>query len=209
MSDTPDFFRDFGILPYGKAAPSDRVRAFLPWGHVIGQYLATGLMSAFGLGIAVLFALTLPFPFNLPAAVAAIALFGSLVYFVTRNDYGWVELEGDVIRAKHLYTRRIVERPLEEIHDLLTLVIQVRTLTVVLTEAWLGRIRGVEIRFRDRRTPLRISRSDPAMRNAKELVEAIIYRMWEIGPVGAEIVPLEGKPLVRRIYWENPPVQAE
>ena len=205
MSDTPDFFRDFGILPYGKASPPDRVRAFLPWGHVIGQYIATGLMAAFGLGIAVLFALTLDFPLNLLGAVAPLALAGTLIYFVTRSDYGWVELDGDVIRAKHLYTRRVVERPLEEIQDLLTMVIQVRTLAVVVTEAWLGRIRGVEIRFRDGRTPLRIVRSDPAMRNAKELVEAIIYRMWEKGPVGAEITPFAGKPLVRRIYWENPP----
>ncbi len=205
MSDAPDFFRDFGILPYGHASPAGRVRAFLPWGHVVGQYIATGLMSAFGLGIAALFAFTLMLPLNVIAAATTLALFGWLICFATRNDYVWVELDGDVLRAKHLYTRRVVERPLEEIQDLLTMVIQIRTLAVVLTEAWLGRIRGVEIRFRDRRTPWRISRTDPAMRNAKELVEAIIYRMWEKGPVGAEIVALNGKPLVRRIYWENAP----
>jgi hypothetical protein len=108
------------------------------------------------------------------------------------------------VRAKHLYTRRIVERNIEDIEDLLTLVIQMQTFAVALTNAWLGRIRGVEIRFRDKRTPLRISRTDPGMKNARELVEALIYRMWQKGPVDAEIIQLGGKPLVRRIFWDAP-----
>ena len=41
------------------------------------------------------------------------------------------------------------------------------------------------------------------MTNAKELVEAIVYRMRERGEVDAEIVNLNGKPLVRRIYWKK------
>jgi hypothetical protein len=203
MSNAPDFFRDFGILPYGQAAPPEKVHCYLPWGHVVGQYIATGLMAAFGLGIGALFAFTVPLPFNVLAAVAPPLLAGALIYLATRNDYVWIELDGDTLRAKHLYTRRIVERPIEDVKDLLTLVIQVRTLAVAITEAWLGRIRGVEIRFRDGRTPLRISRTDPGMRNAKELVEALIYRMWQKGPVDAEIIHLNGKPLVRRIYWEK------
>src|SRR5882757_8419583 len=119
MSKPPDFFRDFGILPYGQSAPPEKIRSYLPWGQVVGQYIGTGLMSAFGLGIAALFGLTLPFPVNLIAAVAPLLLFGFLVYLVTRNDYVWVELDGDLLRAKHLYTRRIVERPIEDIEDLL------------------------------------------------------------------------------------------
>jgi hypothetical protein len=205
MSDTPDFFRDFGILPYGKTSPPENVRAFFSTGTVVGQYIATGLMSGFGLGITILFIFTLPFPLNLLASLVIFAAAAYVVYFATRNDYVWIELDGDVLRAKHLYTRRIVERPIEEIEDLLTLVIQVRTLAVRITEAWLGRIRGVEIRFQDKRTPLRISRSDPAMKNAKELVEALIYRMWQMAPVDAEIINLDGKPLVRRIFWEEGP----
>jgi hypothetical protein len=204
MSKEPDFFRDFGILPYGKSSPPEKVRSYLPWGHVVCQYIATGLMAGFGLAIAALFGLTLPFPLSLLAAVAPLALFGALVYLVTRNDYAWVELDGDILRAKHLYTRRVVERPIEDIADLLTLVIQMQTLTVALVNAWLGRIRGVEIRFRDKRTPLRISRTDPGMKNAKELVEALIYRMWQKGPVDAEIINVGGKPLVRRIFWDHP-----
>ena len=203
MPDIPDFFRDFGILPYGKTQPPKKVRTFFSTGTVIGQYIGTALMLGFGLGMAVLMALLLPFPFNLFAPLVPLLLFGVAVYFVTRNDYAWIELDGDVIRAKHLYTRRVIERPIEDIEDLLTLVLTVRTLTVKIVEAWLGRIRGVEIRFRDKRTPLRISRSDPAMKNAKELVEALIYRMWQTAPVDAEVINLRGKPLVRRIFWEE------
>jgi hypothetical protein len=203
LPDTPDFFRDFGILPYDKTKPPEKVRAFLPTGHVIGQYIATALIIGFGLGAAALFALTLDFPFNAIGPVGPLAAAGIAVYFVTRNDYAWIELDGETLRARHLYTRRLVERPIEEIEDLLTLVIQVRTLTVKVVEAWLGRVRGVEIRFRDKRTPLRVSRTDPAMKNAKELVEALIYHMWQMAPVDADIINLRGKPLVRRIFWEE------
>jgi hypothetical protein len=39
------------------------------------------------------------------------------------------------------------------------------------------------------------------MRHARELIEAIAYRMSEIGEVDAEIIDFEGEPLVRRIHW--------
>ena len=61
MPKTPDFFRDFGILPYGKTEPPKRVRSFFSTGTVIGQFIGTGLMLAFGLGMALLLALLLPF----------------------------------------------------------------------------------------------------------------------------------------------------
>jgi hypothetical protein len=174
----------------------------LPWWHIFGQYLASALMAGFGLGITVLFALTLLLPINLIAASAALAGFGWIIHMATRHDYHWVELDGATLRAKHLYTRRIVERPLEEIEDLLTMVVMVRTAEVLLAEKWLGRVRGIEIRFRDKRTPQRVNRADPAMTNAKELIEAIVHKMSEIGAVDAEIIDFEGKPLIRRIYWQ-------
>jgi hypothetical protein len=209
MPELPDFFRDYGIIPHGVPPPSRRVRAYLPRGHVVGQYIAVGLLSAFGLGIGVLFALTLPSPVNVLACAGILVCCGWLVYVVGRNDYVWVELDGDTLRARHLYTRRVIERPIEKIDDLFTIVAHVHTaesmITVAITDAWLGRVRGVAIRFRDKRTPLRISRTDPAMRNAKELIEAVIYRMSERGEVDAEIITFRGKPLIRRIYWKDGP----
>ena len=129
---------------------------------------------------------------------------GTSCTVATRNDYAWVELDGEIIRAKHLYTRRLVERSIEEIEDLLTLVFQVRTAATLTAEAWLGRVRGIMIRFYDQRTPLLVSRADPAMRNARELIEAIVYRMAEKGEVDAEVINFDSRPLIRRIYWKDP-----
>lgn len=203
MAAQPDFFRDFGVIPYEVSAPTETVRAYFSWGQVIGQYLGSGMMSGLGVGMGLLFALTLPFPVNLLAAAAALAGFGYIVYRGTRNDYAWVELDGETLRAKHLYTRRVVERTIEEIDDLLTLVFQVQTVATLITEAWSGRIRGIMIRFHDQRTPLQVCRADPAMKNAKELIEAIVYRMSENCEVDAEVINFEGKPLIRRIHWRS------
>jgi hypothetical protein len=206
MSRSSDPFRDFGILPEGMTPPPEKVRSFLPTGHIIGQYVFSVMMIVFGLGMAAVFWFGFPFPLNVPAAAVALAVFGGLIFLATRNDYSWVELDGAILRAKHLYTGRIVERSIEEIDDLLTLVLQVRTLSTMIVDAWLGRVRGVEIRFRDKRTPLRVCRTDPAMRNAKELIEAVIFRMSQQGEVDAEVIDFGGKPLVRRIFWKSPAV---
>lgn len=200
-----DAFRDFGILPEDAAPPAGIIRANFSVGTVIGQYIGTAFMSSLGLGGAVVGLLAAPFPTNLVVATMPLVLFGGIVWLATRHDYAWIELDGDILRAQHLYTGSIVERNVREIDDLLTLVIQARTLAVVVTEAWLGRIRGVEIRFRDGRTPLRVQRSDPAMRNGKELIQAIIYQMAQKGKVEAEVRDLRGTPIVRRLFWPIPP----
>jgi hypothetical protein len=199
MAVTNDF-RDFGILPIELPPPPPVVRASFSGGHVFGQYLATGIMSCFGIGMGVLFAFTLPTPLNVVAPLAAAGLFGLLVYFATRNDYRWIELTGTRLTAKHLYTGRTVVRDVSEIDDLLTHVVQVRTAAVVLTEKLIGRVRAVQVRFRDGRTPLTIQRRDPTMRNARELVEAIMFRMAEAGELDSEVVNFDGRPLVRRVF---------
>jgi hypothetical protein len=114
-----------------------------------------------------------------------------------------VELDGDVIRAKHLYTRTVSERRIEDVQELLTMTNQARNLALVITEAWLGRIRGVKIRFRDERSPWPVMRSDPAMANAKELILAIIYRMSQVGELDLDVEMLDGTPLVRRVFWKK------
>jgi hypothetical protein len=204
MAAQPDFFRDFGIIPYGVSAPPAKIRAYLPWRHVLGQYVATGLMACFGAGMAHVCAMTMPFPVNVVAVIAVLAGFGYLVFKATRNDYRWVELDGEILRAQHLYSRRIIERSIGEIDDLLTLVFQVRRLETRIAEAWLGRVRGIMIRFQDKRTPMQVTRTDPTMRNAKELIEGIIFRMSRMGEVDAEVIDFAGKPIIRRIHWKNP-----
>jgi hypothetical protein len=203
MKEQPDLFRDFGILPAGVSPPLESVRCYLPRGHVVSQYFGTFLASCLGIFMAAVFARSFAFPANVLAAAAAIAACGWVVYFATRYDYAWVELEGRTLRAKHLYTRRIIEWSLDEVEDLLTLVWLVRSATTLIAEGLIGRVRGVEMRFRDGRTPIRITRADPAMKHARELIEAIIDRMSEIGEVDTEIINFEGRPLIRRIYWKS------
>src|SRR4051812_30092836 len=112
MTDRPDFFRDFGILPGDTPPPEGTVRSHLPRSHVFGQYAGTVLMSSLGLGMAAVVAFGLPFPAGALAGLLPLGLFGTIVYLATRNDYHWVELDGTTIRACHLYTRRLVERPI-------------------------------------------------------------------------------------------------
>jgi hypothetical protein len=203
MAENPSSFRDFGILPEGIHPPPERVRSFLSTGRIVGQYIGSGIISALGLGLTVLFALTMPLPLALLGCAAALTGFGAFVYLATHNDYRWVELEGNTLRAKHLYTGRTVERSVAEIESLGTMVYQVRRLEAVVAEKLLGRVKGIEIRFRDRRTPLRILRSDPAMTNARELIEAVLYRMAQVRELEAEVVTFGGQPLVRNIHWKG------
>src|SRR5262249_35015885 len=151
-------------------------RSFFSAGRVVGQYVATGLVSALGLGLMVLFARTMPPPLSWLGGAAALTAFRAFVFLATHNDYRWGELEGNILRARHLYTGRTIERSIDEIESLGTMVYQVRRLETRVIENLLGRVKGVEIRFRDRRTPLRILRADPAMTNAQELIEAVLYR---------------------------------
>ena len=202
-----DFFRDYGISPDRLPTAPELVRAHFSKGRIFGQYLGTAIMSGFGLAMALLAIVAAPFPLSLAFALLPVALFGGIVVFATRNDYAWIELDGDTLRARHLYTGKVVERQIYEIDDLLTHVFQVRTLTTMLVDQWLGRIRGIEVRFVDRKTPLRVSRVDPAMENGKELIEAVISRMAEIAPVDAEIAELRGEPIIRRIHWKPGPAR--
>lgn len=206
MPQPPEVFHEFGIIPDRVEPPPPLVRAYFSTGHIIGQYIATGLLMLFGLGLAALFTFTLPFPINLLAAPAALGLFATGAWFVGRNDYAWVELDGNTLRARHLYTGQTHERSIAEIDHLQTLVFQVQNLATTLVNAWLGRVRGIMIHFRDRRRPLLVSRVDPKMTNAQQLMEAIVYRMSQHAEIDAEIVTLRGSPLVKRIYWKTPPV---
>ena len=200
MTASVDKFRDYGLIPPAATAPRGIVRASFSRGQIIGQYIATGLMTAVGLGMSLLFLLLAAFPANLAMSVLTLVAFGYLIARVTRNDYAWIELSGLTLRAKHLYTGRIVERSIEEIDDLLTMVFQVRTLALRLTEAWTGRVRGILIRFHDQRTPLTVSRVDPAMTHAVELMSAIVYRLAESETVEVEMRERDGQPLVHRLY---------
>jgi hypothetical protein len=93
-----------------------------------------------------------------------------LNWLVGRHDYAWVELTEDKLRAQHLYSKRIVEFPVDEVDRL----------EVYGVAPWMpiGPKRTI-IRLWDERQPLQISLSDPAMKNAKELISAINDRLTQ------------------------------
>ncbi len=203
MTALPDAFRNLGLVPQGAAPSRDTIRAYLPLGSVIGQYLFTCLMSGLGIGGALFLVSRGNSPLNLLAALALLAGVVYVVFSAVRNDWSWVELTGERIRARHLYTGRVIERGVDEIVELQTFVYKVRTVAIQISEARLGRVRGIEIRLRDKRTPIRVFRADPAFKNARELIEAVIWRMSELGEIDVEIIDLDGSPLIKRVYWKQ------
>jgi hypothetical protein len=202
-----DLFRDFGILPDGQSRPSAKVRAYLSTSQIGFQFFACSTIVAIPLAIGICFFACYEFPWNCAAALAFVAMAGLAINFLTKNAYYWVEVDGDIIRAKNLYTRCVIERRLSDVEELFTLVIRAssRTTAAVNTVigSWFGRIKGVRLKFRDGLTPIAIMRTDPAMLNARELIEAIISRMSEIGDLDYDVEMLDGKPLVSRIFWKQ------
>ena len=182
--------------------PSEIVRCFFSTGRVVGQYIGTGIVSSLGIGFAVLFAFTMASPLNWLAASASLLAFGEFAYLATHNDYGRVELEAHNPRQAPVY-RRTIERDVDDIECLVTMVYPVKQAATIVMEKFLGRVKGIEIRFRDRRTPLRIMRADPAMTNASAFIEAVLYRMSRLREVEAETILLDGQPLVRNVHWKG------
>lgn len=203
LDDRDPLFKDFGILPEQVSAqPHLIVAEFSPF-QLFGQVLGTLLISGLGLFCTWLLAFRSEFPGNVLGSLAMIALFGYIVYRGTRNDYSWVRVEGTAIRAQHLYTRRLLDREIRDIEDISTMVIPGIDATSAIHSSLFGRIRGVRIRFRESKDSIDISLADPAMKGAKNLIEAIIGRMAQCAEITADIEELQGKPLVRRIRWKQ------
>jgi hypothetical protein len=196
-------FRDFGISPDDLQPPPDKVRCFLSRRSIIGQYVSTAVISTLGIGLAVLIAMTMRFPLSVLGCTAVLVGGGIIVHLAIRNDCRWVELENNTLRAEHLYTGSIIERSIEEISSLDTILYGTRSIETVMVEKVLGRVKGIMIRFRDRRRPLQILRTSPAMANAQELIEAVLYRMTKFRELDCEIVNCSGSSLVRTIYWKG------
>lgn len=192
--------RDFGFLPSNSIALSAPIRCGVSGAQIVGQLVAFSLLFILALVMAAGAAVGRRFPENVTIGAVVLIPLVYLVYFKTRNDYAWVELDGDLIRAKHLYTRRLIERRVAEIQELRTVTSSHRTGASDLVDELVGRVRRVEIRFRDGRTPIPVSWADPAMRNAKELLEGIICHMGQTGELDLEIIEFDGRPLLRRIF---------
>ena len=126
VPEPPSTFRDFGIIPDNLPPPAETIHCYFSATRVFGQYLATFLVAAVGLGLALIFAFAMPLRMSLLSCPAALAAFGVFLYFAARNDYGRIELQGSLLRAKHLYTGHIMEHAIGDIERLTTMVNVVR-----------------------------------------------------------------------------------
>lgn len=205
MPQQPASFRDFGILPENLQPPAGLVRGYISPARITGQYIATVLVILVAVAIMALLLWLAKPPLSYFGCVVTALCFALFVYWATKDDYYQIELDGDELRAKHLYTGRVITRRVQEIERLTSVIQHGGTVETAVTQQLLGRIKGMEIWFRNWRSPLRILRADPAMTNAQELLQAILYRMSQIDELEPEIIQYEGKPLVRTIYWKAEP----
>jgi hypothetical protein len=209
MAERRPTFRDFGVIPAGLPEPAEVVRCFFSRGRVMGQYLATAVVAVVGLGLSILAALFLTSPLNLLGCAAFVAAFGVFVCMVTRNDYGLIELQGETLRAKHLYSGRTIERSISDVDSIESILIRSTHLETAVIAAMFGRIKGVDVQFRGGFS-LRIQRSDPAMTNAEEMIQGILYRMKQQEELEFDILELEGQPALKRVYRKRAaPVSAK
>ncbi len=200
------FFRNFGVLPTGAAPSDETVRSFISPGRIVFEYMVTLIFAALGLGLMQFLMLKLPQPLNWLGGAAALIGFATYVYLGTHKVYRWIELEGNILRVKYLFTGRTLERSIDEIKRVDTLIGQMRQMETVVIDGLLGRVRGVSILFRDDYAPLhvvRIMRTDPAMIQAEELIQALYARMSQIREIHTELVNVDGVPLVGYVHWKD------
>jgi hypothetical protein len=104
MVSKPSTFHEFGILPDDLQPPAGKVRAILSSGRATGQYIATLVILTFGALLVWFTQWLLPSPLDWFGCVATLLATFAFVYLGTHRDYRWIELDGETIRAKHLYT---------------------------------------------------------------------------------------------------------
>lgn len=195
-----EILRTYGIVPQRTEPPKEAIRSRLTGINIFGQWLAFLMFGVSPLALAILLLIVVPVWEVKLGLAAFFGFFGLLVGFLIARDVNeWVELDGNTLRWKHLFTRLVDERPVSELESIETLTLAFRTVTVKIVEGMYGRIKGFEFRFPHMKQGIRIFRADPSMTNVRELVEGVIARMYENGEVIPEVVDFEGAPLVRRL----------
>lgn len=203
MSEPPTTFRELGILSAGPFTPPETIRASLSTVRAIVEMFGGVFVVTLGVGLTALAGCWLPSPLNLLGVSAFFLAFASLIPLATQHDYHWIELDGDTIRAKHLHTGRLVERSVEDIASLASIVRPIKGVGTTVGKPWNAHVQGVEIRFRDGQTPLRVLRRGPPMSNAQRFIETLIHRMARRGEVDAQVGSFFGLSVLWSVYWKG------
>lgn len=111
----------------------------------------------------------------------------------------WVEVDGDVVRARRLYTMRVRTRRVGEIEEVRTLEFAARGVAAQTVEWFVGRVRGFEMRFPGGRRGVGVFR--PEMTNVWELMATSYSAMGREGKLPPEIEAFEGRPWLQRMTW--------
>jgi hypothetical protein len=195
-----ELLRTYGIVPKRSEPPRQAIRSRLTGVNIFGQWLAFLMFGVSPLLLAILLLIVVPILEVRLGLAAFFGFFGLVVGFLIARDVNeWVELDGNLIRWKHLFTRLVDERPVSELESIETLTLAFRTPTVKIVEGMYGRIKGFEFRFANMKQGIKIFRADPTMTNVRELLEGVISRMYENGEVVPVIKDFEGTPLIRRL----------
>jgi hypothetical protein len=206
----PDF-RDYGLHPDMAAAapPREHVHCYLTRGRIVGQWAITLFVASLSAGLCTLFVMFLPSPMRWIAMASAAFTSVVGIDWMVRRSYSSLRLEGNRLLLKQLYTGRSVERSIDDIELLTAIVMSSGEIGNAIANKMLGRFRGFDVRFRDGRTLLRVTRADPAMTNAREFLEGVLQRMSQCGTVAAEVVEFEGRPAVKTIQRSDRELEAE
>jgi hypothetical protein len=199
-----ELLRTYGILPEKKAPLAGPIRSSLTRGNIIGQWIALVLFGICPLLLGMLLLIVVPvLPVRLGLGGFFCALGLILGALIARDVNEWVELDGDTLRWKHLFSRQTKERKIYEIEAIVTLTLAMRTTAVRIAEGIFGRIKGFEFRFPDMKQGVRVFRADPAMTNVRQLLEGVVAGLYQYGEVVPEIADFDGTPLVRRLTLER------
>jgi hypothetical protein len=195
-----EILRTYGISPERTAPSRGPVRSRLTTGNIVGQWIAFLLFGVAPVLLGLLLLIVVPVLSIRLGLGIFFCLFGLIVGFLIARDVNeWVELDGDRLRWKHLFTRQVREHQISEIESIVTLTLAIRTVAVRIVEGMYGRIKGFEFRFPGMKQGVRVFRADPAMTNMRELLEGVVAKMYQYGEVEPEIIDLEGTPLIRRL----------
>jgi len=193
------------MTPDSQCESTAPIRCYFTAGRLFGQYLGTAIAVTVGTSATLAIALTMPVPIGVLASLTTALSFGTWIYYVTRNDRGWIEFDGTTLRAQHLYSRAIVERNVKEIDCLQVVPLSNHGIEGIILEKLLGSIKAVIIHFRDGRTPLLVQRADPAMTNSAQLIAAVVQQMSLLGELDTEGTTAGTKSNPTLIKWKHQP----